>query len=56
MCHKSAKHNHIYGRQSSGHYYKNFPNKLKIGVVVIHTMGSQMSYTSHYSVKVYKTI
>jgi len=29
-CHKSAKHNHIYGRQSSDHYYKSFRNKVKI--------------------------
>ena len=30
MCHKSTKHHHIYGRQSSGHCYKNFPNKVKM--------------------------
>jgi len=30
MCHKSAKHNHIHGKPSSGHYYKNFSNKLKV--------------------------
>jgi hypothetical protein len=52
MFHKSTKNNHIYGRPSSGHYYKNFHNNVQTQISYNSHCGMPHVLNCHYSVKV----